>query len=69
MNSEMGLAEILYAASKIKDKKKRLVHMQKHSSKQMKEIVGLCYDPRVQWRLPEGKPPFKSLPKEADVAE
>tara|TARA_B100002019_G_scaffold259067_1_gene244173 strand:- start:689 stop:1120 length:432 start_codon:yes stop_codon:yes gene_type:complete len=67
MNSSMGLAEVLYAASKIKDKNKQIIHLQKHSTKMLKEIIGLCYDPRVQWRLPPGKPPYRALPKASDA--
>lgn len=30
-----------------------------HSSPQLKEFLGLVFDTRIKWLVPEGKPPYK----------
>lgn len=41
--------------------------LREHSGPVMKQILGLTYDPRVVWLLPEGTPPFTPLPNDADA--
>jgi hypothetical protein len=40
--------------------------LQKHSSAQLKLVLGMTYDPRVEWLLPEGEPPYKPMDKASD---
>jgi hypothetical protein len=58
--------EIFTAVEKASKKADKIAILQKHSSAQLKQVLGLTYDPRVQWLLPEGAPPYKPLPKSAD---
>ena len=51
-------------ASKKEDKIRIL---KENSSPVLKQILGLTYDPRVEWLLPDGKPPFTPLPENADA--
>jgi hypothetical protein len=51
-------------ASKKEDKIRIL---KENSSPVLKQILGLTYDPRVEWLLPEGNPPFTPLPDNADA--
>jgi hypothetical protein len=49
-----------------KTKKDKMVVLHKHSSPSLKLILGATYDPRVEWLLPEGTPPYTPLPKNSD---
>jgi hypothetical protein len=51
-------------ASKKADKIK-ILH--ENSGPVLKQILGLTYDPKVKWLLPEGDPPYTPLPKDADA--
>jgi hypothetical protein len=44
----------------------KIAILQKHSSAQLKQVLGLTYDPRVVWLLPEGEPPYKPMAKASD---
>jgi len=50
-----------------KTKKEKIEILQQNSSPILKQILGLAYDPRVNWLLPEGTPPHTPLPKDADA--
>lgn len=63
----LGLAEILKEASKVQPKAKRIEYLRQNSSPAMKHIVGFCYDPTIEWCIPEGTPPYTPVPKEQDA--
>jgi hypothetical protein len=50
-----------------KTKQEKLQILKNNSSPVMKQILGLTYDPRVEWLLPEGTPPYTPLPDSADA--
>ena len=50
-----------------KTKKEKLHILKKNSSPVLKQILGLTYDPRVEWLLPEGIPPHTPLPRDMDA--
>lgn len=50
-----------------KTKKEKLQILKENSSPVLKQILGLTYDPRVNWLLPEGTPPHTPLPNDADA--
>ena len=50
-----------------KTKKEKLQILKNNSSPVLKQILGLTYDPRVEWLLPEGTPPYTPLPNDADA--
>jgi hypothetical protein len=50
-----------------KTKKEKIEILRKNSSPVLKQILGLTFDPRVEWLLPEGTPPHKPLPDDADA--
>jgi hypothetical protein len=50
-----------------KTKKEKIEILQQNSSPILKQILGLAYDPRVNWLLPEGTPPHTPLPENADA--
>jgi hypothetical protein len=50
-----------------KTKQEKLNILKNASSPVLKQILGLTYDPRVVWLLPEGTPPYTPLPNDADA--
>jgi len=50
-----------------KTKAEKLQILKENSSPVLKQILGLTYDPRVNWLLPEGTPPYTPLPNDADA--
>ena len=44
----------------------KIAILQKNSSAQLKQVLGMTYDPRVVWLLPEGEPPYKPMDKAFD---
>lgn len=50
-----------------KTKAEKLKILKENSSPVLKQILGLTYDPRVVWLLPEGTPPYQPLPETADA--
>lgn len=62
-----GVAEALERISKLKTKKEKINALRNDHSKAMEAVVDLCFNPNIVWSLPEGRPPFKSQPKEADL--
>lgn len=58
--------DIFTEVGKAKSRKEKQEVLRKYSGPQLKSILGLTYDPNVNWLLPEGTPPYKPLPKEAD---
>jgi hypothetical protein len=58
--------EIFKEVHNAKKKKEKIAVLHHYSSAALKTILGYTYDPRVKWMLPEGVPPYKPLPEEAD---
>lgn len=50
-----------------KTKAEKIKILKNNSSPTMKQILGLTYDPRVTWLLPENSPPYTPLPDSADA--
>ena len=50
-----------------KTKKEKLQILKENSNAVLKQILGLTFDPRVEWLLPEGTPPYKPLPDDAEA--
>lgn len=57
MNAKQ-IYEVLELVSKEKTKDKKIEILRKHESWALKDILKGTYDDRVEWLLPNGKPPF-----------
>lgn len=44
----------------------KIAILKKYESPALKAILGYAYDPRVDWKLPKGNPPYKPLDEAAD---
>jgi hypothetical protein len=57
---KLGIAEILEQISKIPKKVDKLAELHKHAGNStLLTILQGAFDPRVEWLLPEGMPPYK----------
>jgi hypothetical protein len=54
-----GVAEILGEISKISSKKTRVEELRKNENTTIKTVLQGAFDPRVEWLLPKGVPPYK----------
>lgn len=59
--------EIFEEVEKAKTRKDKIATLHKYSSAGLKQVLGYTFDPNVKWLLPEGEPPYKPLPDNADV--
>ena len=58
--------EIFKEIHNAKKKAEKIAVLHHYSSPALKTVLGYTYDPRINWLLPEGEPPYKPLPKGAD---
>ena len=57
---QLGISEILEKVSKLNKKADRIAELQKHrGNSTLLTILQGAFDPRIEWLLPEGVPPFK----------
>ena len=56
---KLGVAEILEKVSKISRRSDKVNELRKHDNFALRTILQGAFDPRVEWLLPEGVPPFK----------
>ena len=61
-----GVAEALARISKIKSRKEQIAALRSDHSIAMENVVDICFNPQVNFDLPEGAPPYKPQPKESD---
>lgn len=67
-----GIAEILKECSLISgngSREKKVEFLKQNSSAALKGVLGFCFDPKIKWMLPEGRPPFKPITKAHDAQE
>ena len=50
--------EILTKVNNAKDKAKKLEILQQHDSPSLRQILKGAFDPKIQWDLPAGQPPY-----------
>jgi len=63
MSNLKTFTEIFNEVDAAKGNAEKIAVLHKNSSKQFKEILGLIYNPKVKWKVPEGTPPY-TLPQE-----
>lgn len=62
-----ALSAIIEEAEKETTDAKQAKVLKDNKSSALKMIVGCLHDPLVRWLLPPGEPPYRPLPKSADV--
>lgn len=61
-----GVAETLKRVSRMNKKEDRVAAVIADHNIAMESVVDLCFNPNIKFKLPEGVPPYKPRPKEAD---
>ena len=66
---QLGIAEIFDKISKLKTKEERVDELRKHNNFAIRTILQGAFDPRIEWLLPKGTPPFKKtdLPDQENI--
>lgn len=63
--SQMLFSEILTKVNNAKDKPKKIAVLQEHDSPELRMVLKGAFDPKIEWDLPEGTPPF--MPNEVPI--
>lgn len=65
----LSIYEQLQNVDKVSNKQERLNLLQQYAkeSSALKIILDLTFNPKWNWLLPSGKPPYNASPKEADL--
>ena len=58
-NYQPLMSEILDKFSKLKTKKEKVSHLQRHNTPALRMILKSSFDPKIEWSLPEGDVPFR----------
>ena len=53
------ISEILVKVNNAKDKPKKIAVLKQYDSPGLRMVLKSSFDPKIQWRLPEGDVPFK----------
>ena len=56
--SEMMVSEILTKVNNAKDKTKKIAVLKQYDSQALRQILKGAFDPKIEWDLPEGTPPY-----------
>ena len=56
--------EVLEKVVKAKTRKEKIDVMKQNESQALKDVLMGTFDSRVEWNLPEGRPPFEPAPEE-----
>ena len=56
---ETYIHEVLKKTCEIKNREKRIEYLKNNAFKQVKTVLQLCYNDKIQLDLPKGKPPFR----------
>ena len=58
MSTTLGLGEIVNEAIKIQKKVDKVAYLQKHNSKELRNILKLMYDKSLEFNIPNTAPPY-----------
>ena len=56
--SELMISEILTKVNNAKDKTKKIAVLKQYNSVPLRQILKGAFDPKIEWDLPEGTPPY-----------
>ena len=51
--------EIFTKVNNAKDKPKKIAVLKQHDNPAMRQLLKAAFDPKIEWDLPEGSPPYK----------
>ena len=56
------ISEILVKVNNAKDKPKKIAVLKQYDSPGLRMVIKSSFDPKIQWRLPEGDVPYRPNP-------
>lgn len=62
-----SIASMLKEVSEEKSRDGKIVALRNFDSPSMRLILKYTFDPKIEWLLPEGKPPYRPVHDDADV--
>ena len=60
--------EVLLETCKLEDRNDRIKYLKENAYKQVKSVLQLCYNDKINLDLPKGKPPFTPCPEGREPA-
>lgn len=60
--------EVFEEVCKLEDRNDRIEYLKENAFKQVKSVLQLCYNDKIQLQLPSGKPPFEPCPEGREPA-
>lgn len=63
-----SLHSVFERVGRAKTKKEKIAILQENSGPLIKAVLGYTYNPRINWLLPEGTPPYKALTGDEDAS-
>ena len=61
-NYNLSFHEILTKVNNAKDKPKKIEVLRRYDTNELRMFLKGSFDPKLEWLLPEGKPPYKENP-------
>ena len=62
MKDSKYIHEVFDEICKIEDRNERIEYLKANAFKQLKSVLQLCYNDKIELDLPKGKPPFEACP-------
>lgn len=62
-DNKLLIHEVFDKIRELKSKEERVEFLKKYQFKQLRTLLQLCYNDKIQLDLPEGKPPFQKNPE------
>lgn len=60
--------EVFEEVCKLEDRNDRIEYLKQNAFKQVKSVLQLCYNDKIELSLPKGKPPFQPCPEGREPA-
>ncbi len=60
--------EVFEEVCKLEDRNDRIEYLKENAFKQVKTVLQLCYNDKIQLSLPKGRPPFEECPEGREPA-
>lgn len=62
MSNRKYIYEVLEKTCELENRDDRIAYLKEHAFRQVKTVLQLCYNDKIQLDLPYGKPPFEECP-------
>jgi hypothetical protein len=59
--------EVFKEVNNASTKKDKIAVLQYYSCGELKQVLGMTFDPRIEWLVPDTEPPYNPAPKSVDM--